>query len=122
MIRIHPAPFLAGHFMRRRELPADQFNRFKAYFDSGRPVVALRTSSHAFQNWLEFDRTVLGGHYQNHYGKGDTLHVHPAEKAAGDPLLRGVSPAAFDSASTLYKSAPLAETATIFRRPFASGG
>ena len=97
-------------FLRRRTLPDEQLNRFKAYFDSGRPVVALRTSTHAFQNWSDFDRTVLGGYYQNHYGAKGTTHVKLSDKAAGDPLLRGVTPTEWDTAGSLYRSAPLGET------------
>jgi type 1 glutamine amidotransferase/nicotinamidase-related amidase len=97
-------------FMRRRELPDAQLNRFKAYFDAGKPVVALRTSSHAFQNWLEFDQKVLGCHYHNHYGKGAAVHVHPADKADDDPILRGIKPAEWDTDATLYMVTPLADS------------
>ena len=97
-------------YMRRRELPDEQLNRFKKYFESGKPFVALRTSSHAFQNWPEFDDTVLGCNYTGHHGNGPRARVAPATSAADHPVLRGVSP--FDSAGSLYKSSPLASTAT----------
>ena len=97
-------------YMRRRTLPDAQLDRFKRYFAAGRPVVALRTSSHAIQNWLEFDDVVLGCNYTGHHGKGTTTRVSPAESAKGHPVLRGV--AAFDSAGSLYKSSPLAASAT----------
>jgi type 1 glutamine amidotransferase/nicotinamidase-related amidase len=97
-------------FMRRRELPADQLKAFQAYFDAGKPVVALRTSCHAFQNWLEFDRTVLGCHYNNHYGPGGDMTVLPAASAADSPLLRGIDAKSWTTASTLYKVLPLADT------------
>ena len=97
-------------YMRRRTLPADRLNRFKKHFDSGKPVVALRTSSHGFQNWLEFDDVVLGCNYTGHHGTGTTTRVTPAGSAAGHPILRGVAP--FDSAGSLYKSTPLAPSAT----------
>lgn len=96
-------------FMRRRTLPDAQLKHFRDYFDSGRPVVALRTSSHAFQNWLAFDQQVLGCHYQNHYPAKGTLHVSLAEKAKDDPLTRGVR--AFDSDASLYRIAPLTDSA-----------
>ena len=57
-------------FMRRRTLPEAELKKFQAYFDAGKPVVALRTSCHAFQNWLAFDQEVLGCHYNNHYTNG----------------------------------------------------
>ena len=101
-------------FLRRRSLPPEQLAKFKAWFDAGKPVVALRTASHGFQTYLEFDRQVLGGTYGNHYGKGGATHVaiDPAAAKAGQPLLRGVTPTAFDSVGSLYKSNPLAATAT----------
>jgi type 1 glutamine amidotransferase/nicotinamidase-related amidase len=101
-------------FLRRRTLPPEQLAKFKAWFEAGKPVVALRTASHGFQTYLEFDRDVLGGAYGNHYGKGGATHVKvdPAAATAGHPLLRGVTPAAFDSNGSLYKNTPLAATTT----------
>ena len=96
-------------YLRRRELPEEQVRRFKAYMDAGKPVVALRTSSHAFQNWPEFDDVVLGCNYTGHYGKGTAARVTPVETLRGHPVLRGV--AAFDSAGSLYKSSPLSAPA-----------
>lgn len=97
-------------YMRRRTLPEEQLERFKKHFAAGKPVVALRTSSHAFQNWLEFDDVVLGCNYTGHHGKGTTTRVAPATSAARHPGLRGVTP--FRSAGSLYKSSPLAPSAT----------
>ena len=97
-------------YARRRTLPDEQLARFRKYFDSGKPVVALRTSSHAFQNWPEFDDTVLGCNYTGHHGKGAATKVTVVEAAATHPVLRGVS--GFDSAGSLYKSSPLSDGAT----------
>ena len=57
-------------FVRRNTLPEDQLKIVQEYCEAGRPVVGIRTASHAFQNWLEFDKTVLGGNYRGHYGTG----------------------------------------------------
>src|SRR6478752_4201840 len=76
-------------FMRRRTLPDNQLKQFQAYFDSGRPVVGLRTACHSFQTWLDFDKVVLGCHYNNHYGAKGTIHVSPIAGQANNPLLRG---------------------------------
>src|ERR1041385_1127353 len=51
-------------FARRMTLPQEQLEKFQKYFESGRPVIGIRTASHAFQNWLGFDKQVLGGDYQ----------------------------------------------------------
>src|SRR4051812_24738818 len=92
-------------FIRRMTLPADQLARFQKYVDSGRPLVALRTSCHAFENWKDFDHVVLGGNYQNHYPVEALVHVEAGR--AGDPLLRGV-PAEFQTRNSLYRMSPLA--------------
>jgi type 1 glutamine amidotransferase len=89
-------------FTRRVKLPEDQLDRVKKYFKAGRPVVGIRTASHAFQNWLEFDKEVLGGNYNNHYGVGPVTQVSIVEKAKEHPILAGVVP--FTSAASLYKN------------------
>lgn len=93
-------------YMRRRELPPEQLALFKAWFDAGKPVVALRTASHGFQTYLEFDKQVLGGNYKNHYGKGEATKVTVIDKAKDHPILRGVK-GPFESSGTLYKVSPL---------------
>lgn len=97
-------------YMRRTTLPDDQLARFKAHVDAGKPVVALRTASHAFQNYLAFDKEVLGGNYHNHYGNnlGSDISIYP--DAANHPILRNVSP--FKSDGSLYKTQPLSPDAT----------
>ena len=104
-------------YMRRRELPEDQLNRFKAYFAAGKPVVGVRTASHSFQNWLEFDKVVLGCNYGRHYGtgkEGDATTVTPASAdAANHPILRGVlAGGAWRSNASLYRVSPLLEGTT----------
>ena len=99
-------------YARRMTLPEEQLKKFQNYFASGKPVIGLRTTSHAFQNWLVFDKEVLGGNYQNHYGKEllPKITVHPA--AMRHPILRGV-PATFVSAGSLYRNTPLQTNTTV---------
>ncbi len=88
-------------FMRRRTLPEAELKHFQSYFESGKPVIAIRTSCHAFQNYLQFDGEVLGCHYENHYpngvgkdagaGAAALTHVKAAAGSAADPILRGVA-------------------------------
>ena len=54
------------------------FSGARAWYDSEayQAIVALRTASHAFQNWLELDKEVWGGDYQGHYGAGPVA-FHP---------------------------------------------
>ena len=96
-------------YARRRTLPAEQIDRMRVYLAKGRPLVAVRTSSHAFENWPEFDGEVLGCNYQGHHGNDGSTSVVVAPGAADDPLLRGVTP--FEGRGSLYRSNPLAETA-----------
>lgn len=98
-------------YLRRRTLPEDQLAKFKAWFDAGKPVIALRTASHGFQNYLEFDKAVLGGNYQNHYGKGAAVKITLVDKAETHPILRGVK-GPFESNGTLYKVSPLRDGTT----------
>ena len=54
-------------FTRRINTIGLELDRFKRYCQQGRPIVGVRTASHAFQNWLDFDSEILGGKYVNHY-------------------------------------------------------
>ena len=94
-------------FTRRLNTAGEELERFKAYCAQGRPVVGVRTASHAFQNWLPFDKEVLGGNYNGHYGGGPVCHVQAASGAEDHPILEGVPP--FDSRGSLYKNTPIAE-------------
>ncbi|MGA2497791.1 MAG: ThuA domain-containing protein [Tepidisphaeraceae bacterium] len=99
-------------FMRRTTLPDEQFARFKAYFDAARPVLGIRTASHAFQNWLDFDHAILGGNYHNHFPNPLASSLSPVAAAKPHPILRGVAPLEFKSTGSLYMTTPLAKTAT----------
>ncbi len=99
---------LAVFFMRRTTLPPAQLKLIRAYLEAGKPVVALRTSSHAFQNWLAFDGEVLGGHYAGHFNNRDPkTRVWVMPEAQGHPILKGLSPEPFLVSSWLYKTRPL---------------
>lgn len=98
-------------FTRRLRLEGESLERIKAYCRAGKPVVAVRTASHGFQNWLEFDKEVLGGNYQGHYDEGLTLEAHVPALMKTHPILGGVGP--IRSRYSLYKSRPLAEDAEL---------
>lgn len=89
-------------FTRRVSLAGEALERVKRYCQSGKPVVGIRTASHAFQTWLEFDREVLGGDYQNHFGAGPICEVKLVANARNHPVLNGVR--AFKSPGSLYKN------------------
>jgi putative membrane-bound dehydrogenase-like protein len=93
-------------FTRRLTISGAQLERVKKYCRSGKPIVAVRTASHAFQNWLALDREVLGGNYHNHYGAGPSCRIEIVRKAAGHPVLKGFRP--YASVASLYKNTGLA--------------
>jgi type 1 glutamine amidotransferase len=98
-------------FCRRTKPQEDQLRLVQEWCKAGKPVVGVRTASHAFQEWLEFDKTVLGGNYKGHYGKGTAAQVRFAEAAKDHPVLKGVKP--FASPYSLYKNTGLAEDVTL---------
>jgi putative heme-binding domain-containing protein len=97
---------VAVFFTRRLTIQGEQLERVKKYCQSGKPIVAIRTASHGFQNWLAMDKEVLGGNYQNHYGAGPKCEIAVAEKGKDHPVLAGVKP--YASESHLYRNTGLA--------------
>jgi putative heme-binding domain-containing protein len=93
-------------FTRRLTISGEQLERIKRYCRSGKPIVAVRTASHAFQNWLALDKVILGGNYGNHYGSGSATDVRFAETISAQPILAGVNP--FRSPGSLYRNTGLA--------------
>ncbi len=107
---------------RRRTPPTAQMAFVRHHLEEGRPLIGLRTASHAFAAkppddqhvaWDHFDVEVLGGHYENHYKaeEGPTTKVELADKAAAHPILRGLPGGLWSVTSTLYRSRNLAESA-----------
>ncbi len=98
-------------FTRRLTLPDDQMKYIKKYVNAKKPIVGVRTASHAFQNWLEFDKLVLGGNYQGHYGNEKSQRSKTVEAGKGHPILKGVGMVA--SRGSLYKTAPVADDVKV---------
>jgi len=99
-------------FARRMTLPPDQLDKFQNYFNSGKPLVGLRTASHAFQNWLAFDREVLGGNYHNHLGNRLVATARKNPETANHPILKDVA-GEFVTGGSLYRTSPLAPGTTL---------
>jgi putative membrane-bound dehydrogenase-like protein len=98
-------------FTRRLTISGEQLERVKKYCRSGKPIVAVRTASHALQNWLALDKEILGGNYQSHYKEGPVTQVAIVEKLKNHPVLAGVH--AFQSVGSLYKNTGLASDAEV---------
>ncbi len=107
-------------FVRRRAFQAEQMQYFRDYLDRGKPLIGLRTASHAFDTrgkapnghveWRNFDHEVLGGNYHGHYGRGPVTTVTAAAGAKGHPILAGVR-MPFASIGSLYEVRPLSRSA-----------
>ena len=107
--------------IRRRVLPAEQLEVFRRFVAAGKPVIGLRTASHAFSlrrksppdgltDWPEFDAQVFGGNYHNHHG--NQLKSTVRAVAPGHPILTGLSRTEFPQGGSLYRTTPLAKGAT----------
>ena len=114
---------LALFSVRRRVLPAEQLAIVKKFVADGKPVIGLRTASHAFAQregsapeghaaWPEFDAEVLGGNYTGHHGNKLESTVTVAEGAANHAILKGIGSEQFPQAGSLYKASPLQSGAT----------
>lgn len=92
--------------IRRMTLPDDQLAHFQKHLRSGKPLIGVRTTSHAFENWKTFDAEVLGGNYHGHHPNGLFPTIHAVPEAKDHPILRGVLQT-FRSSGSLYKNDPL---------------
>ena len=110
---------VAVFYTRRVTIEGEQLEQVKKYCLAGRPLVAVRTASHGFQNWLEFDREVLGGNYQGHEPSSTTPVTYHPVIAQYHPVLDGVG--VIRSAYTLYKTSPLAEDAQLLMEGTSKG-
>lgn len=104
--------------VRRRALPKEQLAEVRDYLEAGGPLVALRTTSHAFDIhgetppdghavWPEFDAEILGARYQGHYDHEDGPRVRIAPGATDHPILCDTGIDGFRSAGELYQSREL---------------
>lgn len=98
---------LAILFTRRIKISVQELEPLKRYIQSQKPIIGIRTASHGFQNYLEFDKVVMGGNYKSHLGKGTHTLISRIPAAENHPVLKGVG-AKWESQYTLYRTAPLA--------------
>ena len=111
--------------VRRRPLVEADLKIVREYVASKKPIVALRTSSHAFApksgeklpmgvaSWETFDRDVLGCHYTGHYSNQLKTHITRPASAKDHPIVKELTNDPFVSPSWLYKSLPLAKDCTV---------
>lgn len=109
-------------FTRFRRLPDDQMRHIVDYLDAGKPVIGLRTSTHAFDNpagstfakygWQSkaegweggFGRRVLGETWVAHHGQHGVQSTRGiiAEGQEDHPILRGIEDGDIFGPSDVY--------------------
>jgi hypothetical protein len=109
--------------IRFRKWPADQMKHFIEAYKRGVPIIALRTSTHAFQfpegneftSYNSFGKRVIGEEWVSHWGvhkKEATLGV--IEPGAEDhPILRGVKEVF--GTTDVYEAYPPADAKILLR-------
>lgn len=108
--------------VRRRVLPATQMKFVKDFEKAGKPIIGLRTSSHAFSlrkgqppegyaDWPSFDADVFGGNYHGHHGNSlvSTVKINQPEHV----LITAINSKPFQQGGSLYKTSPLKDGTTV---------
>lgn len=118
--------------VRRRTPPAEQLALLRDYVASGKPIMGLRTSSHAFSirdgspqpplaDWPELDQEIWGGSYHGHHPDTVKSEIVVAPGQDNHPWLQGCGPFPWDQSGSLYQPSPLAESATLLLAGEAQG-
>ncbi len=101
-------------FARRLNLPEEQMAILRQHWEKGKPILAMRTSSHAFQpadNEI-FDKKVLGGDYKGSGSYTTPFKAIAAKDQAEHPVLKKVRPI---TSRGYYGNGKLAEDAVILQ-------
>jgi len=110
--------------VRRRPPPYADLDAIWSHVAAGKPLVGIRTASHAFAprrgetppaghgTWDDFDPRVLGGRYAGHHGAGPTTAVSVSPGAEAHPILVGLDIARLVGHGSLYRVAPLEPSAS----------
>ncbi len=104
--------------VRRRPLPAEQLEVVRRFAASNKPMLGLRTASHAFAlrdatpreglvSWPQFDAEVWGGNYTGHHGSNDLPAIESIPGQKAHPLLQGVAFSSRNAGGSLYQVSPL---------------
>ncbi|MDG2129180.1 MAG: isochorismatase family protein [Fuerstiella sp.] len=117
--------------IRRRVLPDADMKLIRDHVASGKPVVGIRTASHAFSlgakkvppdgfvDWPKFDSEVFGGNYHGHHGN----KLKSLVTAEGDhSILDGVQEQrAARQGGSLYLTSPLKQGTTVLTTGMVEG-
>lgn len=115
--------------LRFRAWPDEAMARFVKAFEAGKPIIALRTSTHAFRfpdgnpyrAFNDFGKNVLGEQWISHWGR----HKFEATRgviepdAAGNPIMRGVTDVYGDT--DVYEAYPPSDATILLRGQVLAG-
>ncbi len=100
---------VAIFFVRRKTPNAANLAVLKKFFSTGKGFIALRSTSHAWENWPDFDAEVLGAKYGGpkggNFGNADKLIFQPHAIWAGGE--------SFTTRCDLYRYGPVAADVTV---------
>mgnify|MGYP001161664298 FL=1 len=108
--------------VRRRAFKEETMELIRSHIAKGKPIIGIRTASHAFQlrketlpsghqEWPEWDREIIGGNYNGHYGKELICTIQYATNSRHHPLLKKVK-IPFSTPASLYRNSPLPNAST----------
>ena len=119
---------------RRRTAPLAMIDLLHAHVSAGKPMVGLRTASHAFAappgaadfaNWPGLDTEILGAKYGGHYGNkpptAPPTVVEQVRTNAAHPVLTGIPAGPFTVTSHLYKYTGMSAGVTQLLRGWVDG-
>jgi type 1 glutamine amidotransferase len=106
-------------FSRREALTESQRDAIKAYVAAGKPLIGLRTASHAFGAkgdlpkgliaWNEVDKEILGGDYTGHFENGTAMKIGKLDHE----ILAGLDAKNWQSTGSLYKNEHIDKSCTV---------
>lgn len=116
-------------YVRRLGPSPAQIQALKDYVASGKPLIGLRTASHAFKlknapdgsyevpegqaEWPDFDPAILGGSYHGHEANEIGSDIRNVNR--DHPIMQGVEPVEWHSKGSLYNAAPIADDAVLLQ-------
>jgi hypothetical protein len=103
--------------IRFRNWPEEALSTFEKAYLAGKPIIGLRTSTHAFNGnrLADFGKRVLGEKWVNHWGrhKSEATLAVVEPDAEGSPLLHGV--ANVFGTTDVYEAYPPADATILLR-------
>lgn len=121
-MEVLPTADLAVIYSRRIPVRPEEKKLIDEFAASGKPMIGLRTASHAFSvrgeapkgfvNLATFDQDIWGGSYDNHTKSETTISQNSADQQ--EPLMAGVDLSKpWHSKSTLYRNPKLVKPAKV---------